>query len=143
MELLVSDTKEIVYTSRTHTVSGRDGSAHSDDGRLDIKLSRPGSGAAGTNPEQLFGAGSSACFLGAICRAALVRKISLPAQSSVDAEMDLAKSGDEFFLAARLNVKLPGIDAETTRQLADVAHQTCPYSKATRGNIDVNIRIVG
>lgn len=138
----MSQTREIVYTSRTHTTSGRDGAARSDDGRLDIKLSRPGSSGAGTNPEQLFGAGWSACFLGAIGRAALVRKITMPADATVDAEVDLAKSGDDFFLAARLNVKLPGIESETARQLADAAHQICPYSKATRGNIDVEIHIV-
>lgn len=138
----MSQTREIVYTSRTHTTSGRDGAARSDDGRLDIKLSRPGSSGAGTNPEQLFGAGWSACFLGAIGRAALVRKITMPADATVDAEVDLAKSGDDFFLAARLNVKLPGIESETARQLADAAHQICPYSKATRGNIDVEIYIV-
>lgn len=138
----MSQTIEIVYTSRTHTTSGRDGTARSDDGRLDIKLSRPGSSGAGTNPEQLFGAGWSACFLGAIGRAALARKITIPSDATVDAEVDLVKSGHDFFLAARLNVNLPGIDGETARQLADAAHQICPYSKATRGNIDVEIHIV-
>ena len=139
----MSVTKEVVYTSHTRTTSGRDGTARSNDGRLDISLSPPGSSGTGTNPEQLFGAGWSACFLGAIGRAALARKIAMPKDATVDAEVDLAKTGDDFFLAARLNVKLPGIDSETARQLADAAHQICPYSKATRGNIEVGIHIVG
>lgn len=139
----MSQTKEVIYTSRTHTTSGREGAARSDDRRLDIKLSRPGGSGTGTNPEQLFGAGWSACFLGAVGRAALARNIAMPANATVDAEIDLAKTGDEFFLAARLNVKLPGIEVATARELTDAAHRICPYSKATRGNIDVDIRIVG
>jgi Ohr subfamily peroxiredoxin len=130
---------KVIYTGRTHTISGRDGAARSDDGRLQLKLSRPGSAGEGTNPEQLFAAGWSACFLGAMGRAAQKMKISLPQDASVDAEVDLGTGGDEFFLAARLVVNVPGMDAQTAQALADAAHQICPYSKATRGNIDVQI----
>ena len=132
---------KVIYTGRTHTISGRDGSARSDDGRLQLKLSRPGSAGEGTNPEQLFAAGWSACFLGAMGRAAQKMKISLPQDASVDAEVDLGSGGDEFFLQARLVVNVPGLDADTTQALADAAHQICPYSKATRGNIDVQIAV--
>lgn len=130
---------KVLYTGRTHTLSGRDGSARSDDGRLDIKLSRPGSSGAGTNPAQLFAAGWSACFLGAMGRAAQKMNLSMPQGASVDAEVDLGTAGDEFFLQARLKVNLPGVDAVTAQALADAAHQICPYSKATRGNIHVAI----
>lgn len=132
---------KVIYTGRTRTVSGRDGTARSDDGRLDIKLSRPGSSGAGTNPEQLFAAGWSACFLGAMGRAAQQMKVAVPPDASVDAEVDLGTGGDQFFLQARLNVNLPGIDRATAQALADAAHQICPYSRATRGNIDVEIRV--
>ncbi|HYF44151.1 MAG TPA: organic hydroperoxide resistance protein [Ramlibacter sp.] len=131
----------VLYTGRTHTVSGREGSARSDDGRLDVQLSRPGSSGAGTNPEQLFAAGWSACFLGAMGRAAQQMKVPMPKDASVDAEVDLGTASDEFFLQARLNVNLPGVDRETAQALADAAHRICPYSKATRGNIGVTIAV--
>jgi osmotically inducible protein OsmC len=133
----------VLYTGKTHTTSGgRDGEARSDDGRLDIKLSRPGSAGNGTNPEQLFAAGWSACFIGAMGRAAGAQKVTLPADLSVDAEVDLGTAGEAFFLQARLNVHLPGLDGNTARSIVDAAHQLCPYSKATRGNIDVEINLV-
>src|SRR5687768_7093063 len=132
---------KVLYTGRTHTLSGRDGSARSDDGRLDIKLSRPGSSGPGTNPEQLFAAGWSACFLGAMGRAAQKMNVAMPQDASVDAEVDLGAGGDQFFLQARLNVNLPGVDRATAQALADAAHQICPYSKATRGNIGVTIAV--
>jgi osmotically inducible protein OsmC len=137
----MSQIDKVIYTGRTHTISGREGSARSDDGRLDIKLSRPGSTGAGTNPEQLFAAGWSACFLGAMGRAAQKMNLRLPPDASVDAEVDLGTGGDEFFLQARLWVTVPGLDRETTQVLADAAHQICPYSKSTRGNIDVQIAV--
>ena len=133
---------KVLYTGRTHTLSGRDGSARSDDGRLDIKLSRPGSSGPGTNPEQLFAAGWSACFLGAMGRAAQKMNVAMPQDASVDAEVDLGAGGDQFFLQARLNVNLPGVDRATAQALADAAHQICPYSKATRGNIPVKLTVV-
>jgi len=133
---------EVLYTGRTHTISGRDGSARSDDGRLDIRLSRPGSAGTGTNPEQLLGAGWSACFLGAMGRAAAARQMALPPGAAIDAEIDLGKAGDQFLLAARLSITLPGIDRDVARALAEAAHQICPYSKATRGNIEVELNVV-
>ncbi|MFC3816276.1 organic hydroperoxide resistance protein [Lysobacter sp. GCM10012299] len=132
----------VIYTGKTHTTGGRDGASQSSDGRLDIKLSTPGSSGPGTNPEQLFAAGWSACFIGAIGKAAASRKIKLPADLAVDAEVDLGQNADGYGLQARLNVSLPGIDAATARELVETAHQTCPYSKATRGNIGVTINLV-
>jgi Ohr subfamily peroxiredoxin len=132
----------VLYTGKTRTSGGRDGASRSDDGRLDVKLSSPGSTGEGTNPEQLFAAGWSACFIGAIGAVAAARKIALPKDLAIDAEIDLGKTGDAYLLQARLNVRLPGIDAATAQSLIDEAHQTCPYSKATRGNIDVTIALV-
>jgi len=133
----------VLYTGKTHTTSGgRDGAARSPDGRLDLQLSSPGSKGAGTNPEQLFAAGWSACFIGAIGLAAGKLGIKLPAGLAVDAEVDLCNADGAYFLQARLNVHLPGIDQDTAHTLVDAAHQTCPYSKATRGNIDVDINLI-
>jgi Ohr subfamily peroxiredoxin len=134
--------EKVLYTGKTHTTGGRDGASRSSDGRLDVKLSPPGSPAAGTNPEQMLAAGWSACFIGAMGIAAKQLKVALPADAAVDAEVDLGMNGDAYLLQARLNVSLPGIEREVAQQLADRAHQTCPYSKATRGNIDVVITIV-
>ncbi|MDB5851543.1 MAG: peroxiredoxin [Rhodoferax sp.] len=133
---------KVLYTGKTHTTGGRDGSAQSSDDRLNIKLSSPGSSGAGTNPEQLFAAGWSACFIGAMGLAAGKLKVTLPADLAVDAEVDLGKTGDAYLLQARLNVRLPGLPRDVAQALADAAHQTCPYSKATRGNIGVTITIV-
>ena len=138
----MSKIENILYTGKTRTTGGRDGTSRSDDGRLDIKLSHFVGQGTGTNPEQLFAAGWSACFLSAIAIAAGKRKISLPKDHAVDAEVDVGQTGDAFSLQARLNVSLPGVDPETARALVDEAHQTCPYSKATRGNIDVAITLV-
>ncbi|UBM08302.1 organic hydroperoxide resistance protein [Cupriavidus metallidurans] len=134
--------EKVLYTGKTHTTGGRDGAARSDDGRLDILLTPPGAAGHGTNPEQLFAAGWSACFIGALGKAAQARKIALPAGVAVDAEVDLSMAGDQYFLQARLNVNLPGFDRATAQALAEDAHQRCPYSKATRGNIDVVINVV-
>jgi Ohr subfamily peroxiredoxin len=138
----MSKIEKVFYTGKTRTSGGREGASRSDDGRLDVKLSSPGSTGQGTNPEQLFAAGWSACFISAIGAVAAMRKIALPNDLAVDAEVDLGKTGDAYLLQARLNVSLPGIDAATARALVDEAHQTCPYSKATRGNIDVIIALV-
>ena len=133
----------VLYTGRIHTSSGgRDGTSRSDDGRLDIKLSSPGTPGSGTNPEQLFAAGWSACFIGAMQLAAGKTKVTFPADAAVDAEVDLGKTGGAYFLQARLNVSLPGLVRDVAQALVDAAHQTCPYSKATRGNIDVAINLV-
>ena len=133
---------KVLYTARTHTVGGRDGQSRSDDGRLEVKLSTPGTPGNGTNPEQLFAAGWSACFEGALAYVARQRKVQLPAETAIDAEVDLQSGDGGFSLAARLNVSLPGIDSELARELVEAAHQTCPYSKATRGNIDVELKLV-
>lgn len=134
--------KKVHYTAHTHTTGGRDGASQSSDGRLDIKLSSPGTSGTGTNPEQLFAAGWSACFIGAMGIAAGKMKVALPPDLAVDTEVDLCTTGAAYFLQARLNVNLPGIEREVAQALADAAHQTCPYSKATRGNIDVTINVV-
>ncbi|HEV7318695.1 MAG TPA: organic hydroperoxide resistance protein [Ensifer sp.] len=139
----MTDTEKVLYTGKTHTTGGRDGASRSNDGRLDIKLSSPGSSRPGTNPEQLFAAGWSACFIGAIGLAAAQDKVALPAETAVDAEVDLRNRDGGYFLQARLNVSLPGIDRDVAERLVEAAHQTCPYSKATRGNIDVTINIAG
>ena len=133
---------KVLYTGKTHTTGGRDGSSQSSDDRLNIKLSSPGSSGAGTNPEQLFAAGWSACFIGAMGLAAGKMKVALPADLAVNAEVDLGKTGEAYLLQARLNVSLPGLPREVAQALADAAHETCPYSKATRGNIGVTITIV-
>ncbi|HSV52813.1 MAG TPA: organic hydroperoxide resistance protein [Burkholderiaceae bacterium] len=132
---------KVIYTGKTLTQGGRDGTARSADGRLDIKLSRPGPTGAGTNPEQLFAAGWSACFIGAMGRAASSMKLTLPQDVAVDAEVDLGTTNDAFFLQARLNISLPGLDRAVAQSLVDAAHQICPYSKATRGNIDVTLSL--
>ncbi|WP_297351071.1 organic hydroperoxide resistance protein [Paraburkholderia sp.] len=134
--------KNVLYTGKTHTTGGRDGASRSSDGRLDVKLSVPGSSGTGTNPEQLFAAGWSACFIGAMRRAAANMKIALPADTAVDAEVDLCATDDAYSLQARLNVSLQGVEHEVAEALANAAHQICPYSKATRGNIDVVINVV-
>jgi Ohr subfamily peroxiredoxin len=133
--------EKVLYTARTRTTGGRDGAARSDDGRLEVKLSPPGGNGAGTNPEQLFAAGWSACFIGAMRRAASQLKVALPADVAVDAEVDLGAVGEGFALQARLNVSLPGLERDAAQAVTDAAHQICPYSKATRGNIDVTINI--
>lgn len=129
--------EKILYTGKTHTTGGREGASQSTDGQLDVRLSSPGSNRPGTNPEQLFAAGWSACYLGAIAIAAAERRIKLPADAAVDAEVDLALDEGSYSLKARLNVSLPGIDRELGEALVKRAHETCPYSKATHGNIDV------
>ncbi|MCA7086411.1 organic hydroperoxide resistance protein [Cupriavidus sp. DB3] len=133
---------KVLYTGKVRTTGGRDGEARSDDGRLSLKLSPPGSKGAGTNPEQLFAAGWSACYIGALGRAASKLNVALPSAPSVDAEVDLAMAGDAFLLRARLRVHIPGVDGEVARALVEAAHGICPYSKATRGNLHVETVLV-
>ena len=139
---MITQIEKVLYTAKTHTTGGREGAARSSDGQLDIKLSPPGSNRPGTNPEQLFAAGWSACFEGAMGHAARAMKIKLPADRAVDAEVDLGTAGNEFFLQARLNVSLPGLEREVARAVVEAAHQTCPYSKLSRGNINVELNLV-
>jgi Ohr subfamily peroxiredoxin len=134
--------EKVLYTAKTHTTGGREGASRSCDGRLDIKLSQPGSSGSGTNPEQLFAGGWSACFEGAMGLAARKMKITVPEDAAIDAEVDLVLVEGAYFLQARLNISLPGIERETAQALADAAHQTCPYSKAIRGNVDVAINVI-
>ena len=134
---------KVVYTAKTHTTGGREnGISRSSDGRLDVRLSTPGSARIGTNPEQLFAAGWSACFASAIALAARNRKITLPADVAINAEVDLNLADGGYFLRTRLNVSLPGVEHDVAQALVDEAHRICPYSKATRGNIDVAINLV-
>lgn len=139
----INSVEKVLFTGKTHTTGGRDGgSSQSNDGRLDIKLSIPGTPGTGTNPEQLFASGWSACFIGAMKIAASKLQVRIPEDTAVDAEVDLCLTNGEYFLQARLNVSLPGLEPEVARSLTDAAHQTCPYSKATRGNIDVVINLI-
>lgn len=132
--------KSVLYTARVHTIGGRDkGAARSSDGRLDVQLSVPGGTGAGTNPEQLFAAGWSACLEGAIAIAARRMKVTAPADLAIDAEISLNQVGDGYALSARLTISMPGLDPDVAQALIEAAHQTCPYSKATRGNIDVAV----
>ncbi len=131
----------VLYTGRTHTTGGRTGASRSDDGRLDIVLTRFGTAGSGTNPEQLFAAGWSACFMGAMARAAQPLGVKLPDDLAVDAEVDLVQGPDGFALSARLNVSVPGIDRDKALAIVEGAHQLCPYSKATRGNIKVDLSV--
>ena len=134
--------EKVLYASKTHTTGGRDGAARSSDGRLDVKLSSPGTAGSGTNPNPLFASGWSACFISAMGLAAGKMKVALPADRVIDAGVDLGMTDDGYLLRARFNVSLPGLDREVAQAIVDAAHQTCPYSKATRGNIDVEINLV-
>lgn len=127
---------KVLFTGKTHVTSGRNGAARSSDGFLDIKLPQPHPAA-----ENLFGAAWSACFIGAIQLAASQRKVTLPADPEIDAEIDLNNAGGSFFLRARLDVSVPGVDRAVAQELVDAAHEICPYSKATRGNIDVSVTL--
>ena len=139
----ITKTSKVLYTAKTHTIGGRDhGVAKSSDGNLDIKLSTPGSNGIGTNPEQLFAAGWSACFEGAIGIAASKKGVTLPQNPTIDAEIDLCLDKGEFFLQERLNVSLPGLDSEVAEELIRVAETICPYSKAIKGNVNAAINLV-
>ena len=135
--------EKVLYTAKAHTTGGREGGAsRTSDGRLDVKLSVPGTSGTGTNPEQLFAVGWSACYLSAIKIVAARMKVKLPADLAIDTEVDLGTTGGAYFLQARLNVSLPGIEREVAQALADGAHQECPYSKATHGNINVVTNVI-
>jgi lipoyl-dependent peroxiredoxin len=134
---------KIIYTAKAHTTGGRDGASSTSDGRLDVKLSSPGAPGNGTNPEQLFAVGWSACFIGAMKVAAGTMKVALPPDSAIDAEVDLGLVESNYTLAARLNVQLPGVEDSTAQAVDEAAHQICPYSRAARGNIDVQLTANG
>ena len=134
---------KVIYTAKAHTTGGREnGVSRTSDGQLDIKLSLPGSGRPGTNPEQLFAAGWSACFEGALAFAAQKKHLKLPPETAIDAEVDLHLDNGAFFLSARLNISIPGVDRSIAQGLVEEAEGICPYSKATKGNIAVTYNLV-
>jgi Ohr subfamily peroxiredoxin len=137
----MSQLDKVLYTAKAPTTGGRDGASRTDDGRLDIKLSPPGMGGSGTNPEQLFAAGYSACFIGALKAVAGKMKLALPSDLAIDAEVDLGPVANAYGIAVRMNVSLPGMDRAAAQALVEAAHKVCPYSNATRGNIDVKISL--
>ena len=132
---------KVLYTARAHTTGGRDGASRTDDGRLDVKLSSPGTAGTGTNPEQLFAAGYSACFIGALKAVGGMQKIAIPQDVAVDAEVDLGPITGGYGIAVRMTVNLPGMERAAAQALVDAAHKVCPYSNATRGNIDVTLTL--
>lgn len=134
--------EKVLYTAHAHTTGGRDGASRTDDGRLDVNLSFPGTSGQGTNPEQLFAAGYSACFIGAMKAVAGKQKLALPDSLSIDAEVDLGPIPNAYGIAARLTVNLPGMDKAVAEKLVHDADQVCPYSNATRGNIDKTLTVV-
>ena len=134
--------EKVLYTAKVHTTGGRAGMSRSSDGRLEVTLSRPGGPGTGTNPEQLFAAGWSACFESAMEFVAHNLKITLPAGHAVDAEIDLGPEGGAFSVAARLYVSLPGMERATAERLIEATHQVCPYSRATHGNVAVETTLV-
>ena len=139
----MSQTTDVIYTAKTHTAGGRDhGVARSSDGQLDVKFASPGSKRVGTNPEQMFAAGWSACFEGAVGLAAVRKKIKLPADVAIDAEVDLHLDDGGYFLSARLNIAIPGVDRSVAQDLIETAETICPYSKAISGNVAVTYRLV-
>lgn len=129
--------QKVLFTGKTHNVSGQNGSTRSSDGLLDLKMPQPHPAA-----ENLFGAAWSACYMGAIEVAAAQKKIKLPEATSVDAQIDLFNDNGAYFLRANLDVSVPGIDPAVARELIDAAHGICPYSKAVHGNIEVTTNLI-
>lgn len=135
-------TAKTIYTAHVQTVGGREGAARSSDKQLDIKLATPGTHRPGTNPEQLFAAGWSACFEGALAIAAKQAHVELAGEPTVDAEVQLHYGETEgYFLTARLNVSIPGVADDVAYELIERAHETCPYSKMTRSGIDASVAL--
>jgi lipoyl-dependent peroxiredoxin len=133
----------ILYTAKTRTIGGRQGHSQSSDNHLNVKLSAPGSKDGGTNPEQLFAAAWSACFTGAMARAAKELGITIPDDTSVAAEVDLVSNPEKgYFIHGRINASLPGLDLTLAQSIVDRAHQLCPYSRATHGNINAVVTAV-
>jgi osmotically inducible protein OsmC len=134
--------EKVLYTAVTHTTGGRTGESKSADGNLDIIFSTPGSNRPGTNPEQLFAAGWSACFIGAMGKAAANLKLLLPEGHYVNTEVDLILGDGGYTLEARLNISLPGLDSGTAKSIIEIVQEICPYSKATQGNIKATYALI-
>ena len=137
---------KVLYTAHATSTGGREGSSKTTDGVLDVKLTTPkelgGNGATGTNPEQLFAAGYSACFLGAMTHVAAAQKIALPAGTAIDANVGIGPIPAGFGIQVAMKISLPGMDRAAAEKLVQAAHGVCPYSNATRGNIDVDLQVV-
>lgn len=133
---------KVLYTAKTHVTGGREGEGRSSDDRISVKLSSPGGPGNGTNPEQLFGVGYSACFMGAMKAVAPKLKLTVPADAAIDAEVDLGPTSLGYGVSVRMNISLPGLERAAAEQLVAEAHKVCPYSNATRNNIDVKLTIV-
>jgi lipoyl-dependent peroxiredoxin len=138
--------EQVLYTAHAKSTGGREGRAVSSDGVLDVNLTTPkelgGNGAVGTNPEQLFAAGYSACFIGAMKFVGGRDKIAVPADVSIDASVGIGPIPNGFGIQVEMKISLPGLDRETAEKLVQAAHIVCPYSNATRGNIDVTLTVV-
>lgn len=137
--------EKVLYRAEASATGGRDGSARSSDGVLDVKLTTPkelgGAGGAGTNPEQLFAAGYSACFLGALKFVAMKAKVALPAETKITGKVGIGPLPTGFGIEVALTIDVPGVDRAVAQSLIDGAHIVCPYSNATRGNIDVTLTL--
>ena len=137
---------KVLYTAHATSTGGREGSSKSSDGALEVRLSTPkelgGAGGPGTNPEQLFAAGYSACFIGAMKHVAMTQKVALPADTSISADVGIGPIPQGFGIQVALHVSVPGMDKDEARRLVDAAHQVCPYSNATRGNVEVTLDVV-
>ncbi|WP_077530026.1 organic hydroperoxide resistance protein [Vreelandella utahensis] len=135
--------EKILYQAQATASGGRDGKAASDDGQLSVKLTTPkelgGAGGEGTNPEQLFAAGYSACFLGALKLVASKAKAELPEETAITGQVGIGPEGEGFGLAVTLNVHIPGLEQQQAEELVHKAHQVCPYSNATRNNVPVEL----
>jgi Ohr subfamily peroxiredoxin len=136
---------KVLYTAHATSTGGREGSSKTSDNVLDVKLTTPkelgGNGAVGTNPEQLFAAGYSACFLGAMKHVAMMQKIALPADTSIKADVGIGPIPAGFGIQVGMTITVPGMDRAAAEKLVEAAHGVCPYSNATRGNIDVTLTV--
>ncbi len=144
---MVKKLEKVVYTANAHTTGGREGASKTDDGALDVKLSTPkvmgGSGGTGTNPEQLFAAGYSACFMGAMKAVSGKVGVKVPDDAAIDSHVSFGPiENNAFGIAVKMDISLPGVDADSAKKLVDAAHHVCPYSNATRDNVDVQLNIV-
>lgn len=132
---------KVLYTAKARTTGGREGQGRSEDGRLEVTLSSPGGPGKGTNPEQLFAIGYAACFIGAMKAVAPKVGVQVPADAAIDSEVDLGPTSLGYGISVRLNITLPGVERAKAEQLVAEAHKVCPYSNATRNNIDVKINV--